>query len=380
LPVLAIAAVLAALLMGGSHKTGGHAVEVPVRLGPLEAPVSGFGTMVPRFERLYSAPATARVETVEVQAGSEVGAGQILLQLVDNDLEKAVADARAALVRQEMALAELALTQRLDASSEKRALVAAEGRWEVAKREHQAQLELEAAGIAPKIQVLRAERELNLARLDDEAARETLEISRSVQLGRHRLQQRAVEAARDELSRAEARLETLRVRAAVAGTVAQVLVRPGETVASGADLVRVVRSNDLIAQVRVAQSKADGVAAGAPARLTVLGREIPARVLRLDPTVQDGLVAVELDPAGALPPEVRLGQSVSALIESGLTREVLQVENVLKVVPNQALDLSVLTREGAVEKRRVLFGATSGSAIEVLSGAREHEKLLVGDR
>jgi HlyD family secretion protein len=377
-PLAAIAVVLATLPMRGGN-TASH-TEVPVVLGPLEAPVSGFGTLIPRVERLYSAPATARVEAVEVQAGTEVREGQSLLQLVDADLEKAVADARAAVVREELTLEELALTQKLDASGQKRALAAAEGRAEVAKREQEAQRELASAGITSGIQELRAERDLRLATLDEEAARETLEISRSVQQGRLRLQQRALEAARDELRRTQTRLETLHVRATFAGTVAQVLVRPGETVASGADLVRVVRSNDLVAQVRVPQSKADGVAVGAPARLTVLGREIPARVLRLDPTVQDGLVAVELDPQGGLPADVRLGQSVSAVIENRQIREVLQVENVLKAVPNQALDLQVVTREGAVEKRKVLFGATSGSAIEVLSGAREHEKLLMGDR
>jgi len=380
LPILAIAAVLLATLPIGRGNKTGHAVELPVVLGPLEVPVTGFGTLVPRFERLYSAPATARVEAVEVQPGSEVRVGQLLLRLVDTDLEKAVADTRAAVVREEMTLEELGLTQQLEASGQKRALAAAEGRREVARREREAQLELEAAGIASRIQVLRAERELNLARLEEEAARETLEISRSVHLGRQRLQQRAVDAAREELRRAEARLATLQVRAAVAGTVAQVLVRPGETVASGADLVRVVRSNDLVALVRVPQSKADGVAVGAPARLTILGREIPARVLRLDPTVQEGLVAVELDPAGALPAEVRLGQSVSAVIGSGQMREVLQVENALKAVANQALDLRVVNREGAVENRKVLFGATSGNVIEVISGAREQEKLLIGDR
>ena len=378
LGVLCLVALATAVILPTDGRNSSEETLVPVHLGPLQAPVAGFGTLVPRIAMVHASPDTAQVESIEVKPGTRVEVGTVLLRLSDPELQKAVQDAETEVARQELLLEELLLNQQLEVSNQRLVVATTEGRRAVAERELNAEKELEKAGIASRIQLLRTERELESARLEEDSAREGLRILRDVHGKRQRLQQRMIDGVRADLERAEARNRNLTVRARLAGTVSEILVSPGESVVRGAALLRVVSTDDLVALVRIAQSKADAVTPGATVRLGILSREIPARVLRVDPTVKEGLVDVEIEPTDSLAPEVRLGQSVSASIDTELIKDVLRIENVLGVTPNQALELPVRTADGTVENRRILFGSVVGDQVEVISGAREGETLIVG--
>lgn len=357
--------------------SGERATELVVELAPFQDPISGFGTLIPRSEMIHSTPTGARVEQIEVKPGSRVAAGDILMRLSDAGLEKAVDDAATRVAQEELTLEELLLTQSLEVSQEERGIAAAEGRRIIAERELEAQVELAGKGIVSKVQVLRAELEVDLARLEATSALDGLVILKKVHQRRRQLQERIVSAAEADQERARQRLRSLILRAQADGTVVEVLARPGESVAAGTALAWVVASNDLIALVKVAQSRADVVAVGSGARLTIAGQTIAARVARVDPQVTEGLVDVELEPMAEIPTDARLGQSVAATIDSGAVREALVVKNVMGVEANQALAIRIMSQNGTVEKRQIVFGSTVDDRVEIVSGARENDKLML---
>src|SRR5215813_7345994 len=70
------------------------AVIETVKRGPFVRDVHGNGTLVPQVTRYVPAPADGRVETILVQPGVEVGAGTVLVELSNPQMEQQAADAQ----------------------------------------------------------------------------------------------------------------------------------------------------------------------------------------------------------------------------------------------------------------------------------------------
>ncbi len=70
------------------------AVIETVKRGPFVRDVHGNGTLVPQVTRYVPAPADGRVETIQVQAGVEVEAGTVIVELSNPQMEQQAADAQ----------------------------------------------------------------------------------------------------------------------------------------------------------------------------------------------------------------------------------------------------------------------------------------------
>src|SRR5256885_6922929 len=64
-----------------------------VKRGEMVREVSGNGTLVPQLTRWVPAPADGRVEKILVQAGVEVGAGAVIVELSNPQMEQQAVDA-----------------------------------------------------------------------------------------------------------------------------------------------------------------------------------------------------------------------------------------------------------------------------------------------
>src|SRR5947207_6415398 len=64
-----------------------------VRRGEMVREVSGNGTLVPQVTRWIPAPADGRVEKILIQAGVEVGAGTVIVELSNPQMEQQAIDA-----------------------------------------------------------------------------------------------------------------------------------------------------------------------------------------------------------------------------------------------------------------------------------------------
>src|SRR5882757_3792469 len=69
------------------------AVIDTVKRGQMLREVRGNGTLVPQVTRWVPAPADGRVEKILVQAGVEVGAGTVIVELSNPQLEQQAVDA-----------------------------------------------------------------------------------------------------------------------------------------------------------------------------------------------------------------------------------------------------------------------------------------------
>lgn len=350
-----------------------------VEQGPFTRAIRATGTLVPENIRwITAANSDARVERVLAQPGTTVRADTILIELSDPQQEQSASDAswqlRAAEAAYEAATAELA-NERLDREA---AAARLRAEYEQARLRAKADAELEKAGLAASIT-----RQLSQTTADELARRVEIENRRVATVATSQRARLAALSAQIEQARA---LNTLRrqqtasllVRAGIDGVLQQVSVQAGQRVTAGTNLARVAEPNRLKAEVRVAEVQAKDVIVGQPASIDTRNGIVQARVARIDPAVVNGTVAVDLTIVDPLPAGARPDLTVDATIELDRVPRAIYVTRPVSVQERSSGTLFVV-RGSEAQRVPARFGRASAEAIEILSGLRPGDQVIVSD-
>lgn len=350
-----------------------------VENSPLALEVRGPGTLVPIQIRWASSPLQARVEKLLVQPGAQVTADTILLELSNPDAELAALDAdrdvgaaQAELARLEAELDGARLAQESTVSSLDADTAMAEHRAGVDK-------DMGDKGVIPTIETAEsADRAKQLAgRLAFEKKRlAALNRGNSAQLTAQREQVERLRALADFRRK---QLDQLHVRAGQDGVVQQVAVEVGQTVAPGAPLAKVVVPDDLKAQLRVPEAAAADVAIGLPAVIDTRGGVIKGEVIRVDPAAVNGTITVDIAAREPWPKAARPDLNVDGTIELAHTGDVLHVPRPAIGEAHATVTVFKLTGDGEAVRVPVKFGRASVKDIEIESGLRAGDRVVLSD-
>lgn len=186
-----------------------------------------------------------------------------------------------------------------------------------------------------------------------------------------------VAAAEAERDAARLRLGFATLRAPDAGVISVRNAQPGQVVAAGAELLRLIRRGRLEWRAEISDSDLAKVRPGATVRLrapdgaSIIGR-IRAVSPSIDPKTRTALVYADLPEPGTL----RAGMFAEGRIVVG------QAE--VSVVPRESVVFRdglpfvfVVGAENRVEQRRIAVGVAQGDALEVLSGLKPDERIAV---
>ena len=110
-------------------------------------------------------------------------------------------------------------------------------------------------------------------------------------------------------------LDSLRVVASVTGVLQELPLEDGQWIEPGALIAKVVRPDLLKAEIKVPQNQARELLVGQTANIDVRTGFVPGVVVRIDPSVQDGAVVVDVELKGELPRGARPDMTVEGLIE-----------------------------------------------------------------
>ena len=349
-----------------------------VTSGPLTREIRGSGVLVPENIRWIAAVTDARVERVLAQPGTAVTADTILIELSDPQQQQAARDAewqlRAAEAAYQAAKADLE-SDRLDRQA---AAARVRAEHEQARLRAQADADLEKAGLAAKIT-----RQLSESAANELARRVEFENQRLATLGtshnaRLAALQAQVEQARAMNDLAQQRIASLSVRAGIDGVLQQVAAQAGQRVTTGTTLARVAQPDRLKAEIRIAETQAKDLTIGQRASIDTRNGIVQGRVARIDPAATGGTVLVDVAIEGALPPGARPDLTVDATIELD------RIPNAIYVArPVRAQELSkgtafLVTGDDA-RRVEVEYGRASASAIEIRSGLKPGDRVIVSD-
>ena len=356
-----------------------------VKRGPMLRQVRGVGTLV--SEDILWVPATVagRVVRVLVEPGALVEPNTVILELNNPQLDLELLNAKsqwnsaqARLTAQKASLEDQLLGMEASRAQMQADLREAKLRAEVDQKQFESDLISELLLTLSKTRVEQLEMllEVNKKRLDmfrtQTMPAQLAEAEASV------LQAQSLY----ELKQKEA--ESLHVRAGTTGVLAQVKdkekIEPGQSVSSGTVLAKITNPKQLKAQLKIPEAQARDVILGLPAEVDTHHGTVCGKVSRIDPTVIEGNVTVDVSLDGALPLGARPDLSVVGTIEIERLEDILYVGRPVVASAEGVSELFKVTEGGKFAVRtRVQFGRTSGSTFEVLDGRQVGNEIILRD-
>src|SRR5499427_5807956 len=351
-----------------------------VKRGPMLRQVRGLGTLVPVEIQWIPAITEGRVDKILELPGTAVKPDTVLLQLNNPQLEQEALDAEwklkaaeADYKNLEMQLASQVLAQKSEAAK-------AESEYSQAKMQADTDSALQKLGVISENSL-----KVSSAKAQESATRNQIEHQRLANSGQVLEAQLLAKKADIEQLRAmaqlkESQLRGLHVVAGTSGVLQEQTLKVGQWVTPGTTLAKVVQPERLKAELKVAETQAKDIQLGQPASVDTHNGIISGHVTRIDPSVQNGTVTVDVSLDGELPQGARPDLSVDGTIDLEKLENVLYVGRPAFGQENSTISMFVLDREGnGASRTQVKTGRASVNLIQIESGLKEGDTVILSD-
>lgn len=350
-----------------------------VKRGPMVRDVRGQGTLVPEDIRWIPATTQGRVERIRLRPGTEVQANSVILDLSNPQLDQEFREAELKLSGAEAALTNLKVQSQNEALAQEAATTNIEADYKKAALQAEANDQLAKKGIVSDIVLKQSklDAEQLLARYTI-AKKQLASYSDSIQ-ARLAVQQSEVEQARAAVRLKQQQVDDLHVRAGFAGVLQVVPVDVGQQVAPGANLARVADPSRLKAELKIPETQAKDIQPGQTASIDTRNGVVAGKVVRIDPSVQNGTVTVDVTMTEPMPKGSRPDLSVDGTIELERLRDVLFVGRPAFGQEQSAVGLFKVQPDGTASRIQVKLGATSVNVVEIRSGLSAGDQVILSD-
>ena len=351
-----------------------------VERGEMLLQVRGPGVLVPREIRWVAAASEARVDRVLVKPGAVVEPDTVLVEMSNPELEQQVAEARAAVSAAEADYAALQVRLQSEVLDQRAVLASVNAEYEGARLESEGQAHLAKQGIIPAIDHRRAELAAEQLKVRLEVERERVEIMQDSVDAQLRAAQVRLEQQRQALALREEQFANLHVPAGISGVLQTLEVEAGQRVTPGTNIARVARPDELMAELRIAETQAKDIRVGQSVAIDTRNGVVEGQVSRIDPAVQNGTVQVDVEILGELPPGARPDLSVDGTILIERLADVLHVGRPAYGQPGSTLRLFRLQPESNMAVRvPVTLGKVSVNRVQILDGLQAGDRVVLSD-
>jgi HlyD family secretion protein len=383
---LAVAALLATLCVAawGINRAVTPSIDAAtvsvaeVRVGNIANTINASGIVIPVHEELVSSPIQTRVAKVHAKLGQQVRANDLLLELDNRTILLAIDAIKEQLAQQENRI--LALTLEMD--QKRKQLVSAIELLELDLQATRVKLgryqTLRKAGGVSAEDLLTAELNVKRAEIQLRQQHEQIDDGKRVtssNIEGARLQKNILQK---QLQQQQELLAQTQVRAPFAGMLTWLLADEGASVATGQLVAKVSELNNYKVEASLSDFHARALSAGQKVLVEQGNVKLDGEVQTVLPEIQNGTVKLL----------VTLAQPSHAMLRNKLRVEV----NILTEQKKNALladygpafngrgpqDIFVV-RDGVAHKTTLEIGASDGKSVEILSGARAGDRLIISN-
>ncbi len=351
-----------------------------VKRGPMIRDVRGIGTLIPEDIQWIPAQTDARVDKIVLHPGAIVQPNSIILELSDPVLQRETLDAEYQLKAAQADLESLKVTINSELLNQKATAASVRSDYEQAKIQHEVDTKLRAQGVGADVT-----EQLSKVKEQQLAIRLQLEEDRTKNAedsagARIQAQQSKVDQQRALYDLKHGELESLHVRAGIQGVLQVVPVEVGQHVTPGTNLARVADPKRLKAEIKIPETLAKDVSIGQPATIDTRNGVVHGQVSRIDPSVQNGTVTVDVQITDPLPQGSRPDLSVDGTVELENLKDVLYVGRPVHGQSDSTIGLFKLVDDGSEAVRvNVQLGKTSVNTVEILKGLKVGDKVILSD-
>jgi HlyD family secretion protein len=354
-----------------------------VKRGDITLEVRGVGTLVSEDMLVVPAQVSGRATRILVEPGTPVEPNTVILELSNPELQLNWLDARSQLNSakakrnaQQASLQDQLLGMEADLAQTQANLNEAKLRCEVDKKQYSDGLISELQMTLSKSSVDKLQNVLNVQTKRYDVFRDQTKPAQLADLDA------SVEQAQSLYNLRKAQIESLKVRAGATGILAPIKepIELGQQVSSGQILARITDPSRLKARLQIPQGQARDVKIGLPAVIDTYNGVVSGRVSRIEPTVMEGNVTVDVSLNGELPRGARPDLSVVGTIQIEQLKDILYVGRPVLASADSKVELFKLIDAGRFAVRTaVQFGKTSVSTIEVLDGLAVGDQVILSD-
>ncbi|HJT89953.1 MAG TPA: HlyD family efflux transporter periplasmic adaptor subunit [Bryobacteraceae bacterium] len=353
-----------------------------VKRGEMLRDVRGLGTLVPEDTMLIPATTDGRVERILVYPGTPVKADTVVMVLTSPELETDLLAAEYNLKAAEADYENLKVTlekERIDmeATAEQVGADFNTAKLE-ADRDQSLSKEGLLSGVDAKISAVKAEQLGGRYQLE----KKRLSINSQAEEAQLAAQKVKVEQLRAQYNLKKSQVDQLKVKAGFDGMLQQLPtpVEVGQKVTAGTPLGKIAQPKKLKAELKIAETQVKDVAIGQPATIDTRNGIIEGRVSRIDPSVLNGTVTVDVALKGPLPDAARPDLSVDGTIQLEKLENVVYVGRPVFGQQDSTVQLFKLEPDGKyADKIKVAFGRVSVNYIEVKDGLKVGDKVILSD-
>jgi len=341
--------------------------------------VRGSGTLVPEDLRWIPATTSGRVERIIIRPGTEVAPETVILELSNPALEQELNDAQLKVKSSEASLTNLRVQLENSHLQQEGSTAIIEADFKKASLQAEINTQLADKQLVSKLT-------LQQSRLDKDLLESRLAIARqqlakdteSIQ-ARLAVQQSDLDQIRAVMALKQRQVDELRVRAGLAGVLQLVPVEVGQQVGPGTNLARVANPSRLKAELKIAETQAKDIQIGQAVSIDTRNGLADGKVARIDPSVQNGTVTVDVTIDGALPKGSRPDLTVDGTIELERLTDVLFVGRPALGQEQSTVGVFKLDPDGTASRTQAKIGRMSVDKVELVSGLHAGDQVVLSD-
>jgi HlyD family secretion protein len=351
-----------------------------VRRGDMLLALNARGILVPEHVRIIAAVTNGRVDALPITPGTVVTPTTLVVELSNSEVELQELQSEQQLTQAQVSVTQLRTSTRQQGLDQQASVAEMRTLLADATRQNEALVLLGKDGLASRHEIA--------------AAREKVaELTTRLELGKEglanltRTESDQIVLAEEQIARLQAivraqrsRVGAMRVLAGESGVLQVLPLELGQWVNPGQELARVAQAGKLKAVLQVPEALAKDVIVGQRTMIDMRGTVVSGHVQRIDPTIQNSTVAVEVVLDNAPPAGVRADLSIDGAIEVERLTNVLHLARPAVGQPGSVVGLFKLQGSGTDAIRvNVTLGRASATTAEVRAGLSVGDRVIASD-
>lgn len=351
---------------------------VTVDKGTIEVSVSASGKVVPLAEEIITSPVSSRIMEVYKKSGDNLQQGDPILRL---DLNAADADFGKLKDEMEMKKCKLdqqSVTVKSRLSDLKMQIDIADMKLQRMAVELRNEHYLDSIGASTSDKVRQAQLNYKVETLLFEQLKQKYRNERLTSSADLKVSALEFNISKKSASLMGKTMTEAQVRSPRAAVLTWINNQVGATVSQGAQLAIVSDLKNFKVEAEIADSYADRVSPGAKAIVKIGSQKLEGIVGNVTPSVKNGIIGFTVMLNQSSSEKLRSGLKVDVYIISSISENVLRLANRSYYVGKGEYNLWVANGNVA-QKKKVLLGEGSYDMVEVVSGLKQGDRIIVSD-
>ena len=347
--------------------------------GTIEVSVSASGKVVPAFEEIINSPINTRIVEVYRKGGDSVDVGTPILKL---DLQSTETEYKKLLDEEQMKRYQLEQlkvnnnTYLSDLSMQVKISAMKLNRMEVELRNERY---LDSLGSGTTDKVRQAELNFNTGKLELEQLRQQYANESKVKEADLKVKELEFNIFSKSLAEMKRTLDDAQIRSPRKAILTYINNQVGAQVAEGSQVAIISDLSHFKVEGEIADTYGDRVAAGGRAIVKIGNEKLEGTVSSVTPLSKNGVISFIVQLTEDNNKRLRSGLKTDVYVMNAVKEGVLRLANASYYVGRGEYELFVQDSKDEIVKRKVQLGDSNFEYVEVISGLKPGDKVVVSD-